>query len=136
MKSKTTRFILSVLAYLVLSMIMVSLWHFVIFKDHYESISIVRAQPLMQLGMAAMVIQGCVLAYLFPSFRGQATGSPLVKGIKFGLLMGLFLGAYLSLAEPGKYNVPSISNWIMIEGVLSLLQFTVVGAALGLINKE
>lgn len=135
MKTKTGKFILSVVAYLVLSMIMVSLWHFLLFKEHYESISSVRKEPLMQLGMATMLLQGSVLAFLFPIYRIQATGSNIIKGIKFGLLMGVFLGAYLALAEAGKYMVPSVSNWIMIEGSLSFIQFTLIGAALGLINK-
>ena len=135
MKTKTGKFILSVVAYLGLSMIMVSLWHFGLFKEHYESISIVRKDPLMQLGMTTMVLQGCVLAFLFPIYNQQATGFSIIKGIKFGLLMGIFLGTYLALAEAGKYIVPSVSNWIMIEGSLSFIQFTLVGGALGLINQ-
>lgn len=135
MKSKTGKFILSVIAYLVLSMIMVSLWHFGLFKEHYESISIVRKEPLMQLGMTTMILQGCVLAFLFPIYSQQATGSNIVRGIKFGLLMGIFLGTYLSLAEAGKYMIPSVSNWILIEGTLIAIQFTLVGAALGIINS-
>lgn len=135
MKTKMGKFILSVVVYLILSMIMVSLWHFMLFKEHYESISIVRTEPLMQLGMTTMVLQGCVLAFLFPIYSQQATGSVIIKGIKFGLLMGIFLGTYLSLAEAGKYMIPSVSNWIMVEGTLSAIQFTLVGIALGLINK-
>ncbi len=49
--------------------------------------------------------------------------------------MGIFLGTYLALADAGKYMIPSVSNWIMIEGTLSAIQFTLVGGALGLINK-
>ncbi len=61
-------------------MMMVMLWHFGLFKEHYESISIVRKEPLMQLGMTTMILQGCVLAFLFPIYSQQATGSSIIKG--------------------------------------------------------
>ena len=50
--------------------------------------------------------------------------------------MGFFLGTYLSLAEPGKYMIPDVSGWIAIEGSLSLIQFVLVGVALGIIHSE
>jgi len=135
MKGKTGKFILSVAAYLVLSMVMVSLWHFAFFKDHYESISIVRSEPLMQLGLVTMILQGCVLAFLYPVYSLHAKGSSVGKGLTFGLLMGIFLGTYLSLAEAGKYMVPSVWEWIAVEGSLSMIQFALVGVALGFINS-
>jgi len=50
-------------------------------------------------------------------------------------LMGIFLGTYLSLAEAGKYMVPSVWEWIAVEGSLSMIQFALVGVALGFINS-
>ena len=46
----TKKYVLATLAYLIPSMILGMLWHFVIFKDLYESLGIYnRAEPIIPL---------------------------------------------------------------------------------------
>jgi hypothetical protein len=107
-------------------------WHFVFFKQVYESLGIYnRAQPIIPLGLTSMIIQGCILAYLYPLF--YKGGSPIGQGIKFGLLMGLYMFSVSTLANAAKIEVTSMSTWLMIQTAFHGIQFLIVGPAIGLV---
>jgi len=117
-------------SYLVLTFILAAGWHLVLFRDVYARLGVfTRAEPILALGVLSMVLQALVVAYLYPVFyRG---GNPLMEGAMFGLLLGVFMGSNAVLAEAGKNQVASLGTWIGLEGVYYLLQFTLVGMAVG-----
>ncbi len=117
-------------AYLVLTFICAVGWHLVLFKDYYMGLTM-RKEPLMQLGVLSMLLQAGIMSYLYPLFyRG---GEPLKEGAKFGLIMGLFMGSYGVLAEAGKFDIGPLDAWFLHEGIYFPLQFTIIGAVIGLI---
>lgn len=90
-----------------------------------------RKEPLIPLGIVSIVMQGLVLSYLYPAFyRG---GSPLIQGLKFGLLIGVLMASIAVFAEAGKQNVSSLSTWLIFESAYYLLQFGLVGIVVGMI---
>ncbi len=69
---------LTVLAYMIATFAMQGTSHFVINADHFASISIMRAEPMVPMGLLAMAVQGLIFALLFPIFnRGP---NPLFNG--------------------------------------------------------
>ncbi|MHA1524248.1 MAG: hypothetical protein ACTSY1_07545 [Alphaproteobacteria bacterium] len=82
--------------------------HFAINSAHYAAIEFMRRDQIMELGILTMVLQGAVLAFISPLFL--QVGSPVLHGLKFGLLMGVFLGSYIALVEPAKYLVPWVGE--------------------------
>lgn len=112
-----------------------ALSHFLVNVEHYASIPFMREEPIMALGILAMLIQGLVLSYLYSGYS-QKEGSDWKKGIKFGLLTGLFLVSYIALVEPSKFNAPSVASWIIIEGLVGIVQFGVFGLLLGIVFKN
>ena len=129
------KFVLAVLAYAVLTLAIAAPWHFMIFKDTYDSLGIYnRAEPIMAIGILTLFIQGAIMAFLYTRFyRG---GTPIVQGVKFGLIMGLFLFSVSTLANAAKIEVSAISTWIAIQAAFHLIQFVVTGGAIGLIFGE
>ena len=127
-----TRYWLAAATYLVLTFLFASVWHLALFKGVYARLGVyTRPDPIIALGVFSMVLQALVVAYLYPIFfRG---GSPLAQGALFGLLLGIFMGSNAVLAEAAKSQITSLSTWIGLEGVYYILQFTVVGAAIGLV---
>src|ERR1043166_4921456 len=122
----TKTFTLSTLAYLVPTMLLGMVWHFVFFKELYDSLGIYnRAEPIIPLGFLSMAIQGLIIAYLFPFFYRQ--GNPVLHGIRFGLVMGLFLFSVSTIANAAKIEVTSMSSWIMIQAAFHLIQFLLAG---------
>ena len=124
---------LTVLAYVVTTFGVQGASHFGINADHYAAISIMRAEPVIPMGIASMLIQGALFAALFPTFaQGTAT---VWQGVKFSWALGGFLASYIVLGEAGKYAIPSIASWIAVEGSVAFVQYTLFGVLLGLIHR-
>ena len=127
---RNNRFYLATLAYIVVTFIIAASWHLATFKEVYEQLAIfTRKEPLIPLGLISMVLQGLVVAYCYPRMRIE--GTPVTKGLKFGLLMGVFLGSGAVFGEAGKQEVTSLSTWLVLESVYYLLQFAIVGMVIG-----
>lgn len=131
---KPITIIVTVLAYVITTFAVQGGSHFAINADHYAAIPIMRAEPVVAMGILSMLIQGVLFALLFPTFnRGS---NPVRNGIVFSWALGGFLASYIVLGEAGKYAIPSIPSWIAVEASTALVQFTVFGALLGLIHRS
>ena len=119
------------LGYLIVSMGLAMPWHFVWFHDLYHQLGIYnRQEPIIPLGMLSMLIQGFILAYLYPFF--YKGGHPVMQGITYGLLMGLYLYSVSTLANAAKIMVASIPLWLGIQALFHTIQFVLAGAVIGL----
>lgn len=129
----TKKFIGAWLAYLTVTFPVAYVWHLVLFDDLYRKLAIFSRidDPIIPLGFASMLIQGAILAYVYP--RLSRRQNPAVDGIKFGILMGLLLGSVAVLAEAAKQNVTSLSTWLLLESAYYLIQFALSGLAIGLV---
>ena len=132
----TKKFLLAAIGYIVVTFVIAAGWHLALFKDLYDQLGIfTRKEPLIHLGLISMVLQALVLAYLYPIFRKGL--SPATEGLKFGILMGIFMGSNAVFAEAGKQEVTSLSTWLLLESIYYLFQFAIVGMVVGLIyGKE
>ncbi|MEW6248683.1 MAG: DUF1761 domain-containing protein [Nitrospirota bacterium] len=122
-------------AYVICTFLIAAPWHLVFFKSVYDELAIfTRAEPLIPLGLVSMLMQGLVLSYLYPFFsRGNHSVN---TGAAFGLLMGVLLASSAVFAEAGKQNVTSLPTWLALESAYYLLQFTIVGAVMGMIYAK
>jgi len=119
------------LGYAVVTLILGMVWHFVWFHDLYHQLGIYnRQEPIIPLGMLSMLIQGLILAYLYPFF--YQAGHPVTQGIKYGLLMGLYLYSVSTLANAAKIMVTSMPVWLGIQALFHTIQFVLAGALIGL----
>jgi len=130
MSGDRRRFILAFFAYLIITFVVATAWHLVVFKDLYMTAGM-RREPLLHLGILSMLIQAFLMASLYPRFRGA--GTPALEGLKFGVLMGLFMGSYGVLAEAGKFDIGPVGPFVATEGAFFLLQFAIVGTVIGLV---
>ncbi|HSF20201.1 MAG TPA: DUF1761 domain-containing protein [Vicinamibacteria bacterium] len=128
MKMKTL--LLGTIAYLLVTFPLAFVWHLVAFKRIYDELGIFnRQEPIVALGFLVIVIQGLLLSYVYPIFRRSADWTK--DGLKFGLIMGLFLWSSQVVAAAAKHEVTSLTAWLGIETIYFALQFTLVGLALG-----
>ena len=129
------RFVQAWLGYLVVTFIVAAVWHLVLFKSLYEQLAVfTRAEPIIWLGVLSMVLQGAVMAYLFPVFWRK--GNPLAAGVLLGLLLGVFMGSNAVLGEAGKNEVSSLPTWIVLESVFYLLHGALAGLAVGFLSSR
>ena len=129
---KYKKFIFATLVYVIITMALAMPWHFIFFKDLYHNLGIYNREPLIiPLGLASVIIQGVVLAYFYPLF--YKGGKPIWQGMKFGLIMGVFLFSVSTLANAAKIEVTSMSTWILIQTAFHAIQFILTGAGIGLV---
>jgi hypothetical protein len=112
--------------YFILTFPIAAVWHLVLFPGAYAA-SALRAQPLFVMGILSTVVQGVVVAYLYP--RLHRGGPPVREGLRFALIMGAFIASYGVLAEAGKFDVGSATSWVLHEGAFFALQWLVIGVA-------
>lgn len=133
MRRHPGRIALTVVAYVFTTFAVQGTSHFVLNADHYAAIPIMRAEPLVPLGITAMLIQGLIFAWLYPVYANGA--STVRRAIGFSWLVGGVLASYIVLGEVGKYAIPSVPDWMLVEAGAAFAQFTLFGACLGLIHR-
>ena len=123
------------LAYLIITFALGFIWHLVVFKRLYRKLAIYSRidDPIVPLGFLAMVIQGGVLAYIYPFLAEGA--NPASAGLRFGLLMGLFIASSAVIAEAAKQRVTSLGTWFVVESLYYAIQFSLTGLAIGFIYR-
>ena len=125
--------IYATLAYTVVSMILAVPWHLFWFKQEYHDFGIyTRTDPIIPLGFATMLIQGTVIAFLYPRWQRAGT-KPVLEGIRFAALVGVFLFSVSTLATIAKTEVAHPWRFILLSGIFHTLQFVISGAAIGLV---
>ncbi|MGJ8680238.1 hypothetical protein [Paraglaciecola sp.] len=126
------KFLLATISYVVLTMLIAYPWHMIWFHDLYgEMGAYTRPIPSVPLGMFSMVIQGVVIAYLYPIF--YRTGHPIVQGIKFNMLIGAVIYSVMGLAMAAKIDINPISTYLVYNLGFQLIQVLLTGTALGVI---
>ena len=135
MKTTKAKLILSVFAYLIPTMILGMVWHFVWFHEMYESFGIYnRKDPIIPLGFGSMLLQGLIIAYLYPYYAAEQHS--IGRSLKFSLLMGFFLFTVSTLANAAKIEVTSMASWLIVQFIFHLLLSSVVGVLIGLVYRR
>ena len=128
------KLIIGTLLFIVVSFGTQSISHFVLNVQHYASISFMRKEPIFALGFLTMIMQGLVLSFLFILYAKDKF--TVKKGFFFALIMSALFVSYPALVEPAKYQVENIGSWIMVEGIVGLIQFCVFGTLLGIVFRK
>ncbi len=127
-----------VLAYFIITMAWAYPWHMIWFHDLYLSWgAFTRSAPVMELGVAAILIQGLVIGYLYPrSNVRRAVGSSIVDGIKFNLVIGLMTYTAMGFAMAAKIEIEPVDDFLLYHTIFQFIQFTLTGTALGWIYRH
>jgi len=121
------------MSHVIITMLVAYTWNVILFKDLYVSIGAnTRDEPIIMLGLIAMLIQGVVLAYVYPFFYRPGP-HPVVQGIKFNALMGVLNFGSMGFGITAKYDIDPIVPFLMFTFMFQAFQFVFAGAALGFI---
>lgn len=125
-----------VAAYFVITMAWAYPWHMVWFHDLYAEMgAFQRAAPIMPLGIAAILIQGIVIGYLYP-FYNKGSGNQLLCGVKFNLIIGLMTYTAMGFATAAKFQIEPVTQFLVYHTIFQSVQFVLTGIALGFIFKQ
>lgn len=109
-------------------------WHIGLFEETYRAFGYFDGEPNVLAGLAAIVIQGLVLAVIYPLFRPGRTG--FARAFQYAGLMGLFFWTSHVLALVAKQNVPNAGGFIAMETAYLVAQFGLFALVLGFIYSR
>jgi hypothetical protein len=132
LKLNTKKIVMATVSYVVLTMAVAYPWHMIWFHDLYVNLgAYTRAEPIIPLGMLSMLVQGIVIAYLYPFFYHG--GNPIFQGVIFSLIMGLVVYSVMGFAMAAKIDINPISTYLYYNAIFQFIQYLVTGIALGII---
>lgn len=123
-------FWLAVAAYLLPSFPIGYSWHLTIFAEQYHRLDLYRPDVIVPFGITSMLIQALLYAWMYPRLFG--TSSWKLGGLCFALLAGLLSWSYTTLPIAAKYQMTSISDFMLLETGFTILQFAVVSPLIAL----
>lgn len=127
-------YVLLVLGYVVPTFALGLVWHLVLFKEDYDALRVFRHDISVPLGLFTIIVQGLVLAYLYPlTYRG---GPALREGARFGAMVGIIFWSIQALAAAAKHHMDSVPVFLALETGFFVLMFAVVGPLMGLIHAK
>lgn len=128
-------FWLAVMAYLVPTFPLGYFWHLVTFADRYHRLEMYRAEVLIPLGLASMVIQALVFAWAYPRLFPPAR-VPWPRGaLAFALIFGTLAWSFVVLPVAAKYRMASVQEFMVLETCFTALQFAIVAPLIALAHR-
>jgi hypothetical protein len=131
MKMNYMKITLGTLAYFISSFVIQGLLGFAFAGEYFSSIPILRNPPIIYLALPQAMVTGIAFAILYPMTNFK--GTPVLKGLKFGLLIGLIVVPLLALDLPARFMIPSVGTWILAQGILGMLHYAIAGILIGVI---
>lgn len=125
------RSVIGTAAYTAVTFPLAVIWHVTLFEGLYLRFGYFDGEPSFLLGLASIIVQGGILSFLYPYV--PFAGRPIVRGIKYGLVLGAFLWTTHVLAFVAKQATTDAWLFVAMESVYLLLQFGVYGVLIGLI---
>ena len=126
--------ILGTLAYTAVTFPLAVVWHVVLFKPTYVALGYLGGEPSFLLGFLSIFIQGVLLSAGFAFIK--LSGQPLVRGLKYALLVGLFFWTCHVLAFAAKNVLSNTPTFFMLETLYLCFQFGIFGALIGVIYRK
>ncbi len=127
------KFIQATVSHLTISFAVAYIWTMIMFQDLYIAVGAqTRSEPIIVLGLIAMLLQAVVIAYIYPLFYRPGL-HPVAQGIKFNLLMGAMAFSIFGFVTAAKYDINPIAPFLFYTLMFQVFQFVFTGVALGLI---
>jgi hypothetical protein len=132
----TKSFWLAVLAFLLPSFPLAYFWHLVTFADRYHQLAMYRDDVIIPLGLASMLIQALLFAWAYPRLFGNHVASWRSGALRFGLFFGALAWSYAVLPVAAKYLMSSVTDFVVLETLFTILQFAVVAPLVALAYRS
>lgn len=111
-------------------------WHLTTFQAEYERLDLYRTEVILPLGLASMAIQALLFAWLYPRLFDTRREAWLGSALRFGSLFALLAWSFTTLPVAAKYQMSSISDFLLLETGFTILQFAVVSPLIALAYRE
>jgi hypothetical protein len=130
------RFWLAFAAYLVPTFPLGYVWHLVAFADRYHRLEMYRDEVIIPLGLASMLIQGLLFAWLYPRLFDLRREAWMGSAARFGACFGLLAWSFTTLPVAAKYRMTSVADFMWLESAFTIAQFALVAPLIALAYRQ
>lgn len=120
----------AIAAYLLPSFPIGYLWHLSWFPTQYHQLNLYRPDAIIPLGLVSMLTQALVFAWSYPRLFGSLHWR--AGAVRFASLFGLLSLSYAVLPIAAKYQMTSVTDFVLLEASFTVLQFAVVSPLIAL----
>lgn len=132
----SSRFWLAVAAYVLPTFPLGYFWHLSTFKAQYDALALFRSDVIIPMGLASMLIQGIILAFAYPRLFSTARTEWLRSALQFFLVFGVLAWSFLVLPVAAKYNMTSVSGFVLLETAFTIVQYAVAAPLVALAWRQ
>jgi len=132
----TVHFWLAAAAYVLPTFPLGYFWHLSTFKAQYDSLGLYRSDVIIPMGLASMVLQGLIFAYLYPHLFSTAPADWITSAMQFFLVFGGLAWSFIVLPVAAKYNMTSVSRFIALETAFTVLQYAISAPLIALAWRD
>jgi hypothetical protein len=123
---------LAIAAYLLPTFPLGYFWHLKIFRTHYDQLQMYREPVIIPLGLASMVTQAVLFAWLYPRVFSTARDAWLEGAMGFAAIFGVLAWSFTTLPVAAKYRMTSVRRFVLLESAFTIVQFLVVAPLIAL----
>jgi hypothetical protein len=128
-------FWLSVLAYLLPTFPLGYAWHLVTFKEAYDRLDLYRAEVIIPLGLASMLVQAVIFAWMYPRLFSTRREDWLASALRFAGVFAPLAWSFTTLPVAAKYQMSSVADFMMLETGFTILQFAITAPLIALAHR-
>ena len=129
-------FWLAVAAYLLPTFPLGYFWHLTTFRTQYERLEMYRQEVIIPLGLATMIVQALIFAWLYPRLFSTNREAWLQGAAGFALVFGVLAWTFTTLPVAAKYRMTSVSSLLLLESAFTVVQFLVVSPLVALAWRD
>lgn len=126
----------AVAAYLVPTFPLGYLWHLVTFHEQYERLEMYRADVIIPLGLASMIAQALIFAWIYPRLCSTRRPDWLRSAARFFAVVGALAWSFTTLPVAAKYRMTSVVDFMWLETAFTIVQFAVVSPLIALSYRD
>jgi hypothetical protein len=120
------RFVVPVLAYIVPTFVLGFVWHLVLFERYYADLAMYRAEIIIPLGIASMLIQAVLFALAYDALFSRSNLGLASKAFAYGVFGVLLSWSFTTLAVAAKNVMSSVPDYLIIETAFTVVQWVLV----------
>lgn len=129
-------FWLGFLAYLLPTFPLGYFWHLVTFSEQYHRLDMYRAEVIIPMGLASMLIQAAFFSWVYPRLFSVRRADWPAGAMRFAAIFAVLAWSFTTLPVAAKYRMTSIADFLLLETCFTLLQFAVVAPLMALAHRS
>jgi len=126
-KTKMTRFLLGILAYVVPTFALGFAWHLILFEQYYKALAIYRGDIIIPFGLLSMLIQATIFGWIYQNIFARRNGTFLSRALLYAACGAALSWSFTTLAVAAKNVMASVPDYLVIETGFTIAQWIMVG---------